>query len=63
MIMSNIELNDFLQKIENGLQESRKQLLNEYALHNDSLVVGDSSGNVLDIPAKDILAKHPELMI
>lgn len=39
--MNDIELDDFLKKIESGLQESRKQLLNEYALRNDSLVVGD----------------------
>lgn len=42
--MSDLELDDFLQKIESGLQESRKQLLNEYALRNDSLVIGDDNG-------------------
>ena len=61
--MSDLELDDFLQKIESGLQESRKQLLNEYALRNDSLVIGDDNGNVMEVPAKEILAKHPELVI
>lgn len=60
--MNDIELDDFLKKIETGLQESRKQLLNEYALRNDSLVVGDDNGNVLEVPAKEILARHPELV-
>lgn len=60
--MNDIELDDFLKKIESGLQESRKQLLNEYALRNDSLVVGDDNGNVLEVPAKEILARHPELV-
>ena len=49
--MNDIELDDFLKKIKTGLQESRKQLLNEYALRNDSLVVGDDNGNVLEVPA------------
>lgn len=31
-----------------------KQLLKEYALHNDSLVVGDDKGYVMDVPAKKI---------
>ena len=61
--MSDLELDDFLQKIESGLQESCKQLLNEYALRNDSLVIGDDNGNVMEVPAKEILAKHPELVI
>lgn len=60
--MNDIELDDSLKKIETGLQESRKQLLNEYALRNDSLVVGDDNGNVLEVPAKEILSKHPELV-
>lgn len=60
--MNDIELDDFLKKIETGLQESRKQLLNEYALRNDSLVVGDDNGNVLEVPAKEILARYPELV-
>lgn len=60
--MNDIELDDFLKKIETGLQESRKQLLNEYALRNDSLVVGDDNGNVLEVPAKEILARHSELV-
>lgn len=61
--MSDIEIKEYLDKIEAGLQESRKQLLKEYALHDDSVVVGDGHGNVMDVPAKEILAKHPELVI
>ncbi len=61
--MSEIEVEEYLRKIDEGLKESRKKLLHEYALRDDSLVVGDTEGNVLHVPAKEILAQHPELTI
>lgn len=61
--MSEIEVEEYLQKIDKGLEESRKKLLHDYALHDDSLVVGDMNGNVLHVPAKEILAQHPNLAI
>ena len=61
--MSDREVEDYLLKIQDGLQESRKQLLQEYALHDESIVVGDGQGNVLDVSAKQVLAQHPELSV
>lgn len=59
--MNDEELEEYLSKIQDGLKESRKLLLQEYALHDDSIVVGDDQGNVHDIPAREVLAQHPEL--
>ena len=59
--MSDKELELYLEKLDEGLAESRKKLLNEYALYNECLVEGDGKGNVVHVSARDILAKHPEL--
>lgn len=59
--MNEIEVEEYLRKIDEGLKETTKKLLHDYALHNDSLVVGDTEGNVLHVPAKEILTQHPEL--
>ncbi len=61
--MGKTEVEEYLRRIDEGLKESRKELLRDYALHDDSLVVGDTEGNVLHVPAKKILALHPELAI
>ena len=61
--MSDKDLELYLSKIEEGLEESRKKVINDYALHDDSLVVSDGHGNVVHVPARDILAKHPELRL
>ncbi len=59
--MSDKELEVYIAAIEAGLKESHKKLLNDYALHDDSLIVGDGNGNVIHVPAKEILDRHPEL--
>ncbi len=59
--MEEIEVEEYLRKIDEGLKECSKKLLNDYALHDDFLVVGDEEGNILHVPAKEILAQHPEL--
>ncbi len=59
--MGTTEIEEYLQRIDEGLKESSKELLHDYALHDDSLVVGDMEGNVLHVPAKKILSQHPEL--
>jgi hypothetical protein len=55
--MSEHEIEDFLQKVESGLAEAQHNMLVEKALHNQSLVVTDGKGGVVEIPAKDLLAK------
>lgn len=59
--MSDKELEVYIDAIEEGLKESHKKLLHDYALHNDSLIVGDGNGNVVHVPAREILERHPEL--
>ena len=57
--MNDKELNEYLKKIEAGLQESRQQMLEEYALRNDSIVVGDGKGGIIEVPARSLLsAQH-----
>lgn len=55
--MTETEIDDFLQKVESGLQEAHHNMLVEKALHNRSVVVSDGKGNVLEIPARQILAQ------
>ena len=50
--MSEAYIEDFLQKVESGLQEAQQHMLEEKALHNNSVVVSDGKGCVLEIPAK-----------
>lgn len=59
--MSEQDLELYLKKIDEGLSKSRKKLLKEYALHDEALVESDEDGNVVYVPARDILAEHPEL--
>ena len=54
--MSEAYIEDFLQKVESGLQEAQQHML-EKALHNSSVVVSDGNGCVLEIPAKKILTQ------
>lgn len=53
--MNELEINEYLQKIEIGLRESRQQMLEEYALRNDSIVVSDGNGGTMEVPAKELL--------
>lgn len=55
--MSEAYIEDFLQKVESGLQEAQQHMLEEKALHNSSVVVSDGNGCVLKIPAKKILTQ------
>ena len=55
--MSEAYIEDFLPKVESGLQEAQQHMLEEKALHNNSVVVSDGKGCVLEIPAKKILAQ------
>lgn len=42
--MTETEIEDFLQKVESGLQEAHHNMLVEKALHNRSVVVSDGKG-------------------
>lgn len=53
--MSDVEIEDFLDKVENGLAEAQHNMLVEKALHGRSVVISDKKGNVVHIPAKQLL--------
>jgi len=56
--MNDKELNEYLEKIEQGLRESRQKMLEEYALRNDSIVVGDGKGGTMEVPARSLLSEQ-----
>lgn len=55
--MSELEIENFIQKVEEGLVEAQQNMLEEKALHNRSIVVSDGCGGVCEIPARQILAQ------
>lgn len=59
--MNDKEIEEYLRKIEEGLEEAQNKMLQEYALHDDDLVIGDSNGNVLHVPAKQLLRQAAKL--
>lgn len=59
--MSEREVEEFLQKVEQGLLESQQIMLKEKALHDECVVVSDGHGGVLHVPAAEVLRQHPEL--
>ena len=54
--MSNKEIREFTAKLDKGLQIAEKRMLEEKALHNETVVVSNAEGEIEYIPAKDILA-------
>lgn len=55
--MSEREIEDFINKVDAGLAEAQHNMLVEKALHNQNVVIADEQGNVLHIPAKQLLAE------
>ena len=56
--MSNKEIEAYLKTIEEGLIESERILLKEKAANNESVINCDENGDIVRIPAKDIIAKN-----
>ena len=62
--MNDKEFDELRQKISEGLNLSRKQMLHEKALHDECIVVYDKEADaVVRIPAREVLEKHPELRL
>lgn len=55
--MSELEIDEFLQKVESGIAEAQHDMLIEKALHNRPLVVSDGNGGVVEISAKELLSR------
>ena len=54
--MSNKEVKNFTRKLESGLRIAERRMLEEKALHNETIVVSSADGGFQYIPAKDVLA-------
>ena len=55
--MSNKEIKSFTQKLETGLRLAEKRMLEEKALHNETIVVSSAEGEFQYIPAREALAQ------
>jgi hypothetical protein len=49
------DINELSEKIMRGLKIAIKKLVEDTAAQNGSLVIGDKDGNILHVPAKDLL--------
>ena len=56
--MSNKEVQDFSEKLRRGLLLAEKKMLQEKALHGESIVVCDNDNNIVRIPASEVIAQH-----
>lgn len=56
--MSDKEIKDLTAKLEKGLRIAEKRMLEEKALHNETIVVSNSEGKIEYIPAKEVLASY-----
>lgn len=56
--MSNKEIEAYLKTIEEGFIESERILLKEKAAKNEPVINCDENGNIVRIPAEDIIARH-----
>ena len=54
--MSNKEVKDFTLKLEAGLKLAEHRMLEEKALHDESIVVSTADGGIKYIPARQVLA-------
>lgn len=53
--MTEIEAEDFIRKVENGLKEAQYNMLKEKALHDDYVIISSHAGEVQRIPAKSLI--------
>ena len=57
--MSDKEYLDFSKRLDAGLELAEKRMLQEKALHGESIVVCDSDNNIKRIPAQQVIAEIP----
>ena len=56
--MSNREIQVFSEKIWFGLELAEKRMLQDKALHGETVVVCDSNNNIKHIPAQQVIDEH-----
>ncbi len=57
--MSNKEVQDFNEKLRQGLELAEKRMLQEKALRNQNVVICDADDNIRYVPAKQVIADNP----
>ena len=58
--MSKQEMLELAAKIEAGLLLARRRMLHEKALHDECVLVQEFGSEIQRIPAKQVIAEHPE---
>ena len=56
--MTDQEIQDLNNKLDIGLRLAERRMLEEKALHNETVVVSNAEGKIEYIPAKDVLASY-----
>lgn len=57
--MSNKEIQEFNEKLRQGLEIAEKRMLQEKALKNEDVVVCGEDNVIRHIPAKQVIAENP----
>jgi hypothetical protein len=57
-LMSDKEYKELDQKLDKGLKLAQRRMLEEKALHNETVVVSNAEGKIEYIPAKEVLASY-----
>ena len=52
------EIKEFTSKLEKGLQIAERRMLEEKALHDETIVVSNAEGKIEYIPAKEVLTSY-----
>ena len=55
--MNEFEIENFLNKVDAGLAEAQHDMLLEKSLHNQTVVISDGNGHVIEASAQSLLAK------
>lgn len=58
--MSEKEVLEFQDLLDKGLELAEKKMLQEKALHNECVVVSSDGKDIRRIPARQIIAEHPQ---
>jgi hypothetical protein len=49
------DIDELSEKVLQGMKIALKELVETSARNNEELVIGDKDGNIMDVPAKDLL--------
>ena len=58
--MSNKEIESYLKTLDEGLAEAEKNMLQEKASRDETVVNCQEDGTIVYVPAKDIIASYPQ---